>query len=140
MGHLPWRGAWAMVRATGDDPCPFSGAGLALKQKLNLIHCQWGCSFRRTLPSLLRTLLPSPSRQRTASTQPSSPPKAGLCSASLMLPLRAQGAQLQHGFTPSSILIFNGNGSGWGGGGGWGHFCLSLGSQLCVYPFLRGLG
>lgn len=49
-----------------------------------------------------------------------------------LLPARARAPQLHRGFTPSSILIFNQRWLRGALGLPRGHFCLSLGCQLCV--------
>lgn len=77
---------------------------------------------------------------------PQPPKRLGLPSSALPmlpgtpLPARARAPQPHRGFTPCSTLIFNQHWLRGALGLPWGHFCLSLGCQLCVYPLLSGLG
>lgn len=140
LGHLPWPGegsglCWELQE---DELCPFSAAGLVLKQELNLIHCQRGRSFKRnaalTAEDVGAISLPAHHQHSPHPLKkPNSPSSASL------LPARAHGPQLQSGFTPSSTLILSQHWLRGALGLPWGHSCLSLGCQLCVYPSLRGV-
>lgn len=98
------------------------------------------------LPPALPPSLPAASGLHIINTALSPPKRLGLpSSASPMLPgtplpARARAPQPHRGFTPSSTLIFNQRWLRGALGLPWGHFCLSLGCQLCVYLLLSGLG
>lgn len=91
LAHLPWGtcpregpGPWWGLQQ--DEPCPFSGAGLVLKQKLNLIHCQ--CSFRRNAAFTAEeadaiSLPPDSIRPAHHQRSPHPPQKAGFARLSL---------------------------------------------------------
>lgn len=114
-GTCPREGPGLWWGLQEDDLCPSSGAGLALKQKLNFIHCQCRRSFKRNAALTAEAAGAIFPRLHPACRSPALVPhnRLGLPSSAwlilpgTLLPVRAHGPQLQHGFTSSSILIFN---------------------------------
>lgn len=131
----PW---WGLQE---DDLCPSSGAGLVLKQKLNLIHCQCRCSFKRNAAFTAEDTGAISPRQHLVCTshhQPSCPPKGWADQLSLTDVARHPAAS-QSPWTTAPAWIYTQLHPDFQPALAQGDFGAALGCQLCDYPLPRRL-
>lgn len=147
LGQVPQqeaeRGSWSLLGLWEDALCPSSGAGLVLKQNLNLIHPLCGRSFKtKAADDADAFSLPTASSLciGDSALNSLSPKKSGFTLAEPYGCCRSE--PMYHSsimdFSHSSIPIFSLRWLGGCSGGAWEHPCLSLGHQLWVSPLLRG--